>query len=154
MVFQGRSCSRSKAGWSARRCTCYNSLNERGTHRACGKSKTRGKSEGRPWGASRYDFSNGKWFSGGYQLFLKESLFFCRDFRIGKPLVSESEIGRPDQFPAFWSCANKMTTCLLFQAERPEGHGIRPRSLNATTISTSMTEAIKGNANLSQLAIQ
>ena len=45
-------------------------------------------------------------------------------------------------------------TCLLFQEGRPESHGIRPHSLNVTTISTLTTEVIKGNANLSQLAIQ
>ena len=44
--------------------------------------------------------------------------------------------------------------CLLFQAGHPEGHGIRPHSLKVTTISTLMTEVIKGQANLYQLAIQ
>ena len=44
--------------------------------------------------------------------------------------------------------------CLLFQDGHPEGHAIRPHSLKVTTISTLMTEIAKGNANLSQLAIQ
>ena len=59
-----------------------------------------------------------------------------------------------NQAPALWSCADKMMTCLFFQAGRPDGRGIRPRSLNVATISVSMTEVIKGRANLSQLAIQ
>ena len=45
-------------------------------------------------------------------------------------------------------------TSLLFQAGHPESHGVRPHSLKVTTISTLMTEVIKGRANLSQLAIQ
>ena len=45
-------------------------------------------------------------------------------------------------------------TCLLFQPGRPDGHGIRPHSLKVATISTFPTEVTKGNANLSQLAIQ
>ena len=38
-------------------------------------------------------------------------------------------------------------------AHRPEGHGIRPHSLEVPTISALMTEVVKGNANLSQIAI-
>ena len=77
-----------------------------------------------------------------------------RDFRIARPLVIESELGFPNQVPAFWSCANKVMTCLLFQARHTDGHGVRPHSLMVTTIFTLMTEVIKGNANLSQLATQ
>ena len=47
-----------------------------------------------------------------------------------------------------------MMTCLLLHEGRPEGHAIRPHSLNVTTIPTLMTEVVKGNANLPQLAIR
>ena len=45
-------------------------------------------------------------------------------------------------------------TYLLEVDERPEGHGIRPRSLKVATISALMTEAAQGQGDLSQLAIQ
>ena len=45
-------------------------------------------------------------------------------------------------------------TYLLFLAGRPDGHGIRPHIIKVETISTLMTEGAKGDANLSQLAIQ
>ena len=47
-----------------------------------------------------------------------------------------------------------MMTSLLPQAGHPECHGIRPHSLKVTTISTLMTEVIKGRANKPQVAIQ
>ena len=47
-----------------------------------------------------------------------------------------------------------MMTCLLGIEELPEGDGIRPRSLKVKTISVLMTEVAKGQADLSQLAIQ
>ena len=67
---------------------------------------------------------------------------------------SESELGFPNQAPAFWSCANKMMSLLLFLADRPGDHGIRPRSLKVTTIDVLVGEIVKGKANLSQLAAQ
>ena len=105
-------------------------------------------------GESDFAFSNEKWLSGGYQLFLNDYGDFSRDFWIGQPLISESEIGFFDQSPAFWSCADKMMTYLLFLAEHKDDHAIRPNSLKVTTISTIMEEIAKRNANLSHLAIQ
>ena len=61
------------------------------------KTKTGGKSEGRPWGASHYAFSGEKWFRKGYELSKNESGDFSRCFRIGKPLILESEFGFPNQ---------------------------------------------------------
>ena len=90
----------------------------------------------------------------GYELFKNESVDCSRDFGIGRPLLLESELGFPNHVPAFWSCADKMMTSLLFQAWNPDGHGIRPRSLKVATISTLMTEVAKGRENLSRLAIQ
>ena len=55
-----------------------------------GKTKTMGNPEGRPWGATRYSFSNGKWLRGGFGLFLTDSGDLSRDFWIGKPLVIAS----------------------------------------------------------------
>ena len=118
------------------------------------KTKTMGKYEGRPCGASRYAFSNGKWLRDGFGLFRNDSGDLSRDFWIGRPLTIESELGFPNQDPAFWSCSRKVMTCLLFQADHPEGHGVRPNSLKVTTISTLATAVAKGNANLSQLAIR
>ena len=45
-------------------------------------------------------------------------------------------------------------TWLLELAGRPGDNGVRPHSLKVTTSSTLMTEVAKGQANLSQLAIQ
>ena len=45
-------------------------------------------------------------------------------------------------------------TWLFELAGRPVGHGIRPRNLKVTTISTIMTDVDKGRARLSRLAIQ
>ena len=67
------------------------------------KTKTGGKSGGRPWRASHFSFSNEKWLSGGYQLLLEESGDSIRDFWIGRPLIPESEIGFFNQAPAFRS---------------------------------------------------
>ena len=47
-----------------------------------------------------------------------------------------------------------MTTGLLFQAGRPDGHGERPHSLMFTTNSALVSEVTKYRASLSQLAIQ
>ena len=118
------------------------------------KTKTRGKSDGMTWGSSRYSFSNGKWLRGGFELVLTDSRNLSRDFWIWKPLLIESELRFPHRPPAFWSFADKVMTCILFQAGRPEGHAIRPNSLKAATISNLTTEFIKGKANFSQLAIQ
>ena len=60
----------------------------------------------------------------------------------------------PQPIPAFWPCANKVVICLLFQARRPECHGVRPHSLKVATICDLMTEVIKGQSNFHQLAIQ
>ena len=92
--------------------------------------------------------------AGRIRIVSNDSGDLSRDFWIGKPLTIESELGLRKQAHAFWSCATKVVTCLLFQADRPDGHGARPHSLKVTTISTLMTEVIKGNANLSQLPIQ
>ena len=46
------------------------------------KSKTRGKSEGRPCGASNFAFSNEKWLGDGYNLFKQNSGDPDRDFWI------------------------------------------------------------------------
>ena len=64
------------------------------------------------------------------------------------------KVGFPNQAPSFRSCASKMVNCLLFQAWRPDGHGVRPRRLKVATISALMTEVIKWDAIFSQLAIQ
>ena len=102
------------------------------------KTKTRGKSEGRPWGASNLAFSNEKWLADGFNLFKQESGDLARDYWIAQPLFMESEAGFSNQAPAFWSCANKMMTFLLERAEFFEEHGIRPHSLKVKTISALM----------------
>ena len=61
------------------------------------KTKTRRKSEGMPFGASRCALSNEKWLRDGFELFLIDSGDLSRDFRVGKPLVIESELGFPNQ---------------------------------------------------------
>ena len=100
------------------------------------KTKTRGKPEGRPRGGgpSNFSFSNEKWLADGRVLFQNNTGGSPRDFWIGRPLVSESELGFPNRAPAFWPCANKMMSLLLFLAYRTEDHGIRPLSLKVTTI--------------------
>ena len=96
-----------------------------------------------------------RWLRDGIELFKNESGDLSRDFWIGRALVIESELGFPNQSHAFWSCANKVMPSLLFQAEKPECHWIRPHSQKVTTISTLITAVIiKGQADLSQLAIQ
>ena len=80
-----------------------------------------------------------------------EAVDLCRDLRLGRPLEHEGDFAPA---PAFWSCANKMMAYLLAVAEHPEGRGIRPHSIKATTISALMTEVAKGQVNLAQLAIR
>ena len=101
-------------------------------------TKTRGKSEGRPWGASNFPFPNEKWLSDGFVLFQHNAGGFPRDFWVGRHLVSESELGFRNQVPAYRSRANKMMSILLFLAEHPEDRGIRHRSLKVATISVLM----------------
>ena len=79
---------------------------------------------------------------------------FARDFWIGQPFVLESEIGFPNQAPAFCPCPNRMMTVPLDLAEFHDDRGIRHHSLKVTTISAIMGEISKGNANLAQLAVQ
>ena len=67
------------------------------------KPEARGKSEGRPLGASNFAFSNENWLAGGFLLSQESTGGFARDFWIGQPLVMESEIGFPNQARAFWS---------------------------------------------------
>ena len=57
------------------------------------KSKTRGESGGRPWGAGRFAFSNGKVVAGRVCVFQKESGDLSRYFWIGWLQVIESELG-------------------------------------------------------------
>ena len=66
----------------------------------------------------------------------------------------ESEIGFPNQAPAFLSCVDKMMTVLLDLAGLSEENGIRPHSLKVTTISAIMGEIVKRKANLSRLEAQ
>ena len=56
------------------------------------KAKTRGKSEGRPWGASNFAFSNENWPANGFHLSKQNYGHFARDFWIGQPLFMEPEI--------------------------------------------------------------
>ena len=56
------------------------------------KTKTRWKSEGRPSGGYRFFFSDEKWLSDGFVLFRNNTGDSPRDFWIGQPLVSESEL--------------------------------------------------------------
>ena len=56
--------------------------------------------------------------------------------------------------PAFRHCDRGMLTSTLRMAIHPDGHGIRPRSLQVAAISALSTEVAKGNAHLSQIAIQ
>ena len=143
MVFQGGGIGRSKVGRSADYITIHDSLNERGAHMVRCKTKTRKKADVM------------RWLRDGIELFKNESGDLSRDFWIGRALVIESELGFPNQSHAFWSCANKVMPSLLFQAEKPECHWIRPHSQKVTTISTLITAVIiKGQADLSQLAIQ
>ena len=79
---------------------------------------------------------------------------FSRDFWIGQPIISASEICFPNQPPCVLVLCEKMMTILLFLAGYKEDHGVRPRSLKVTTIFTLMGEIAKGNANSSHLAIQ
>ena len=92
-------------------------------------------------GGSRYSSANKQWLRDGFGLFKNDSVDLSRDFWIGQPLVTGSELVFPNQAPALGHCANKVMTCLLFQAGHLDGHGIRPHSLKVTTISTLMTEA-------------
>ena len=154
MAFQGCSRSRSKLGDLINTAPSATVLMKECIIGFASKTKIRGKSEGRPWGASHYACSNEKWTRKGYELFRNESGDFSRDYWIGDPLIIESELGFANHAPACWSCANKMMTCLLLLAGRTDGHGIRPRSLKVETISTSMTGVAKGNPNLYQLASQ
>ena len=154
MGFQGRSSSWSKVGGLINTAPPATVLMEDGLIGFAAKTKTRGMSEGRPWGSSRYAFSNEKRLQDGYGLFENESVDFSLDCWIGHHPIIEYELGFPNHAHAFWSCADKMMTCLLLQSERPDGHGIRPHSLKVATISTWATEVIRGEANLPQLAIQ
>ena len=54
----------------------------------------------------------------------------------------------------FWSCGNRMIHARLSNANRPDGHYIRPRSLEVTSISAIMSGVVKATANLSKLAAQ
>ena len=74
------------------------------------------------------------------------------DFRICRPLESEGKNFTP--CPLFWVCTDKMMTYLLHLLGRPEGHGIRPRSLKAATISAPTIEEAQCRSDLSQLAIR
>ena len=98
------------------------------------KTKTRGVSEGRHWGASNFSFSNDKWLEDGYNLFMQHSGNLDRDFWIGQPLFLETELGFFNQVPDFWSISNKMMTTPLERANYMEEHSIRPHSLKVTTI--------------------
>ena len=119
------------------------------------RTKTRGVSEGRPWGASDYAYSNEKWMLDGYTLFISRSGNLNRDFWIGQPMFSEIQNGFFNNAPAFWSIANKLMIILLARVNFQEaGHGIRPHSLKVTTISALTTEIVKGNGNLAQLMAQ
>ena len=135
MVFQGS--SRSKVGWSAKYCAGNNSLNERRSHWLRRRNKTSGKSEGSPWVLSIFLFptKNGA-HMGSYSSEITRG-DFSRNFWIGQPLVSESELGFFNQIPAFWSFASKMMS-ILFPPEHPGGRGIRPHSLKVTTIAVLM----------------
>ena len=106
-------------------------------------------------GASDYAFSNEKWMLDGYTLFMSHSGSLNRDFWIGQPMYSEIQNGFFNQAPAFWSIANKQMIILLERANfQVVGHGIRPHSLKVTTISSLMTEIVKGKGNLAQLSVQ
>ena len=105
-------------------------------------------------GASNFAFSNENWLEEGFLLFQESTGDFARYFWIGQPLVIESEMGPPNQSPAFGPCADKMMTVLLDLAGVREENGIRPHSLKVATISGLMGEIAKGKKNLSQLAPQ
>ena len=78
-----------------------------------------------------------------------------RDFWIGQPLFSAVENCFFNQAPAFRSIANKRMAILLKRVNfTEEGHGIRPRSLKVTAISSLMDEIVKGKGNLAQLSAQ
>ena len=89
-------------------------------------------------GAIDFAFSNEKWLSGGFLLFQENTWDCARGFWIVQPLVLESEIGFPNQVPAFWHCANKMMSVLLPFADFHEDRGIRPHILKVETISALM----------------
>ena len=100
------------------------------------------------WGAGKFAFSNENWLGDGLNLFKQETGDLARDYWIGQPLFPESEMDFFNQAPAFWSCANKMMTFLLEREDFYEEHGIRPRSLKVTTISSLMGEFVKGKGIL------
>ena len=56
--------------------------------------------------------------------------------------------------PAFRHCAIEKVDYLLESDGRPDGHGIRPRCLKATTISALTTEVEQRQENLSLLSIR
>ena len=119
------------------------------------KTKTRGVSEGRPWGASDYAYSNEKWMLDGYTLFMSHSGNLNRDFWIGQPMFSEIQNGFFNNAPAFWSIANKLMIIPPERANFQEvGHGIMPLSLKVAAISALTTEIVKGKGNLAQLSAQ
>ena len=102
-------------------------------------------------GARNFSFPSEKWLSDGFVLVRHNAGGHPRDFWIGRHLGWESELGFPIQAHAFWSCANKMMSILLFLAEHPEDHGIRPHWLKVPTIAVLMVGIVKGEANPPQL---
>ena len=65
------------------------------------KTKTRGKSRGRPRGAGNFAFSNEEWISTGFRIFKEKPVDFPRDFWISQPLFLESELGPPTRLLPF-----------------------------------------------------
>ena len=85
------------------------------------KTKTTGKSEGRPWVGSHYAFSKKAWIRTVYEMCRNYSCEFNRDFWIGQPLMYESEFRTFNHSSEFWHCSDKMMTYLLGIAGHPEG---------------------------------
>ena len=117
------------------------------------KTKTRERpKEGRYWRASSYAYS--KETTDGYKKatnYSKESLWgYDWGFWICQHFESEGECFTAS--PSLWSCASNVMAYMLDLAGRPKGHGIMPNSLKVAKNCALMTEIVKGQSNLSQLA--
>ena len=58
------------------------------------------------------------------------------------------------EYPAFRSFAREMVLPIRKTVGHPEGHGVRPRSLEVATISALKAAVVKRNSNLSLLAFR
>ena len=105
-------------------------------------TKKRGNSEWVPWAGGTFSYSayGHDWLKACYGFFTGEPGSRDRDFWIGRPFGSN--IHGFKTAPALRPFG-KMMTALLRMANRPDGLGIRPNSLEVTASSAPTTEVIK-----------